>query len=281
MKIKNIWDNYHKKKNRKDEKVLVEYYYPYTVKYIQKSSKIFEDILHYDEILSEAGYELLKVIKEWDPEKSPKFLPFLYKRIKWKIIYLLRQKDKLSWYERRLIKKYESIKQSFFGPSNPKPPSDEQICEKLGITVEQLDNIKFKDQFPDISLNSMKPIQVDNLMASMAISMHIPTPAKLVERRDLIEKILGMLSDRYRQVFIMRYFNECSMAEIAEVMGMTTSGVLSVLKRQRQKIRNVLVPQEELGEMLNEYELNKLFAPKEKQIKRLLKKAKTKRKKKK
>lgn len=280
MKIKNIWDSYHTKKNRKDEKTLVEYYYPYAVKHIQKSSKIFEDILHYDEILSEAGYELLKVIKEWKPEKSPNFLPFLYRRIKWKIIYLLRQRDKLSWYERRLIKKYESIKQSFFGPSKAEKPSDEQICEKLGITVQQLENIKFKDQFPDISLNSLKAVQVDNLMASMAISMQIPTPAKLAERRDLINKILGMLTDRYRQVFIMRYFNECSMPEIAEVMGMTSSGVLSVLKRQRQKIRNALIPQEELGEMLNEYELNKLFAPKKQQVKRLLKKAKDQKKKK-
>ena len=56
----------------------------------------------------------------------------------------------------------------------------------------------------------------------------------------LINKFLGQLSKRKRVVFMLRYWHCCSVAEIAQTVGMSETNVYSVLKRLRKKLLEYL-----------------------------------------
>ena len=68
-----------------------------------------------------------------------------------------------------------------------------------------------------------------------------------VETRELsaaIERFLGTLSERYRGVFLQRYFYAASVEEIAEKFGLKATHVAVILNRVRGKLRANL---EEMG----------------------------------
>lgn len=70
-----------------------------------------------------------------------------------------------------------------------------------------------------------------------------PTPeATAVEReaRDGIRAAVAALPDRYREVVVLRYFNELSVDEVAAVLGRSSSTVGVQLLRARQLLRKAM-----------------------------------------
>lgn len=71
------------------------------------------------------------------------------------------------------------------------------------------------------------------------------TPAHGLRQRELaalIRAALEELNERQRMAVILNKFEEMGYAEIAEVMGLTTKAVKSLLSRARGKLREVLQP---------------------------------------
>ena len=71
------------------------------------------------------------------------------------------------------------------------------------------------------------------------------TPASGLRHKELaavIRKALDELNERQRMAVVLNKFEEMNYAEIAEVMGLTTKAVKSLLSRARGKLREVLQP---------------------------------------
>jgi RNA polymerase sigma-70 factor (ECF subfamily) len=60
------------------------------------------------------------------------------------------------------------------------------------------------------------------------------------ERAERIRAALGTLNERQRTAVVLNKFEEMNYAEIAEVMGLTTKGVKSLLSRARMNLRAAL-----------------------------------------
>ena len=71
------------------------------------------------------------------------------------------------------------------------------------------------------------------------------TPARGLRQRELqtvIRAALEELNERQRMAVVLNKFEEMSYGEIAEIMGLTTKAVKSLLSRARGKLREVLQP---------------------------------------
>ena len=71
------------------------------------------------------------------------------------------------------------------------------------------------------------------------------TPARGLRQKELaavIRKALEELNERQRMAVVLNKFEEMNYAEIAEVMGLSTKAVKSLLSRARGKLREVLQP---------------------------------------
>lgn len=65
-----------------------------------------------------------------------------------------------------------------------------------------------------------------------------------VDRQDQVSRALAQLSPIHRQVVIMKYLNDMSVAEIANAVGKTRTQVQSLLQRARVALRKALVHDE-------------------------------------
>lgn len=64
------------------------------------------------------------------------------------------------------------------------------------------------------------------------------------ETRDLVYQVLLSLPDHYYQVLVLKYVEEFSMQEIAQLMGKSFKAVQSLLSRARNAFRAALIEQE-------------------------------------
>jgi RNA polymerase sigma-70 factor (ECF subfamily) len=76
-----------------------------------------------------------------------------------------------------------------------------------------------------------------------AVADRAPTPERETldrESRDAIRAAVATLPDLYREVVVLRYFNELSVDEVAEVLGRSSSTVGVQLLRARQLLRKAM-----------------------------------------
>lgn len=60
------------------------------------------------------------------------------------------------------------------------------------------------------------------------------------EQQTFLREYIQSLPDTYRDIIIMKYYQEMSGAEIADALGMTADNVRHILMRARKKMRNMM-----------------------------------------
>jgi RNA polymerase sigma-70 factor (ECF subfamily) len=88
--------------------------------------------------------------------------------------------------------------------------------------------------------NASGPWQTDQLVSDRG---QPPTQnLQQVELAAVIRQALDQLNDRQRMAVVLNKFEDLNYAEIAEVMGLTTKAVKSLLSRARSRLRECLMP---------------------------------------
>lgn len=72
------------------------------------------------------------------------------------------------------------------------------------------------------------------------------------EMRDIVQIAISSLNERQRAALLLSKFEDMSYADIADVMGLTSKAIKSLLSRARVNLREVLEPYLERGEQPNQ-----------------------------
>lgn len=236
MKLKEIWQHYIETRDPDSRKQLIEHYSSNLEKHINKVAEIFRHRFTKDEVMSDVYRELILAIDNFDHTRKISFARYLSKRVDWLIMTIMRRVTPLSKYEHTLLKQFEAARFTFIPGNSKKIPTDEEICVKLGITLDKLEKIKQK-QILYTKINCDDE-QLENLMAKIAITHQVKTPDTIIEQRDLVQNILEKLSDRDKQIFVLRYFKQLTHKEIGKILNLSTRGIDSILRRQKQRLRD-------------------------------------------
>jgi RNA polymerase sigma factor for flagellar operon FliA len=166
---------------------------------------------------------LIGAIERFDPSRDIKFETYAIARIKGSIIDELRSMD---WVPRSVRARARDIERAM-------APTDEEIAEKLGITEPE-----FQDALLEISRSSIAAL--DELWASpgssgdaVALIDTIEDPAALepqsamahTELREALGDAISRLPEREKLVVTLYYYEELTLREIGEVLGVTESRV--------------------------------------------------------
>jgi RNA polymerase sigma factor for flagellar operon FliA len=188
---------------------------------------------HVDEgdLVSYGLLGLIGAIERYDPDREIKFETYAIARIKGAIIDELRALD---WVPRSVRSRAREIERAI-GELEAKlgiAPTDEQIAEKLGITVEELE-----DSLTDISrssiaaLDELWSVSGDGDQVSLMDTLEDtsgPRPAEALdetEMREALADAIARLPEREKLVVTLYYYEELTLREIGEVLGVTESRV--------------------------------------------------------
>jgi RNA polymerase sigma factor for flagellar operon FliA len=188
---------------------------------------------HVDEgdLVSYGLLGLIGAIERYDPSRDIKFETYAIARIKGAIIDELRALD---WVPRSVRSRAREIERAI-GELEAKTgvaPTDEQIAAKIGISVDELE-----ESLADISrssiaaLDELWSVSGDGDQISLMDTIEDesgPKPEAALDQTEVREALadaIARLPEREKLVITLYYYEELTLREIGEVLGVTESRV--------------------------------------------------------
>jgi RNA polymerase sigma factor for flagellar operon FliA len=189
---------------------------------------------HVDEgdLVSYGLLGLIGAIERYDPDRDVKFETYAIARIKGSIIDELRAMD---WVPRSVRARARDIERAIAAleAETGRAPTDEEIAKKMGITDEELDtallevsrsSIAALDELWTISSSGGDQVAlIDTIEDTQG-----PEPQAALaktEMREALSEAIARLPEREKLVVTLYYYEELTLREIGEVLGVTESRV--------------------------------------------------------
>ena len=227
-----LWRSYRRSRDQALRDRLILTYAP-LVKYV--AGRLGSGLpAHVDEgdLVSYGLLGLIAAIERYDPDRDVKFETYAIARIKGSILDELRAMD---WVPRSVRSRAREIERAMTELESKlgRAPNDDEIAVKVGITTGELEN-----SLTDISRSSIAAL--DELWTvsgsggdSIALIDTIedtqgPEPQSAfaqTEMREAIADAISRLPEREKLVITLYYYEDLTLREIGEVLGVTESRV--------------------------------------------------------
>lgn len=91
--------------------------------------------------------------------------------------------------------------------------------------------------------NKISPIQFDEAIENVSDEWNINPEELLIsnEMRQTLLKALNSLPEIYKEILVLRYFEDLSYNEISEILGCPLGTVMSRLNRARERLKEILI----------------------------------------
>jgi RNA polymerase sigma factor for flagellar operon FliA len=226
-----LWQEYRKSRDQHLRDRLILTYAP-LVKFV--AGRVGASLpSHVDEqdLVSYGLLGLIGAIERFDPGREIKFETFAMARIRGAIIDELRSLD---WVPRSVRTRARQIERAIASLEKElmRAPTDEEIASKLGISGEELE-----DSLREISRSTVAAL--DELWSPTGSGDQIalidtiedesgPSPELSLEQtevREALAEAISALPEREKLVVTLYYYEELTLREIGEVLGVTESRV--------------------------------------------------------
>ena len=216
------------------EKSLREYqdslaleYLPAAKKLAYKMKSRLPDSVDVDDLIAIATEELIKVSRRYDPKQNSNFWGYAKQRIRGGILDYLRSLDIVSRGNRKIIKDIDKEIKNYYNQYE-REPTDEYLAEKLNLPLKKIKEAKIASE-----IYNVMPID-DQLKIFENIDKKVEEEELIV----IIKAILKTLPKREQTIIQLYYFEEMSLKEISEILGITESRISQIHRYVIQKIRD-------------------------------------------
>jgi len=244
--IQSLWRRFKRTGVKGDRDRLILTYAP-LVKYV--AGRLGSGLpAHVDEgdLISYGLLGLISAIERYDPDRDIKFETYAIVRIKGAIIDELRALD---WVPRSVRSRAREIERAIaeLEAKVGRAPTDEEIAHKIGISQDELE-----ESLTDISRSSIAAL--DELWSGGADGDQVslldtiedqagPRPADALDETEVRETLadaIARLPERDKLVITLYYYEELTLREIGEVLGVTESRVSQLHTKAVLRLRSRL-----------------------------------------
>jgi RNA polymerase sigma factor for flagellar operon FliA len=245
IELRDLWRRYKTEDDQRARERLVVAYSP-LVKYVagRMASGLPPHVEEAD-LISYGLVGLISAIQRFDPGREIKFETYAITRIKGAIIDELRSLD---WVPRSVRSRARDIERANakLEHSLHRAPTDEEMSAELGITPDE-----FQDALLSISRSSVAALDemwtVSDSSGDQVSLMdtiedpNAPDPARTVDIGDLKDRIadaIARLPEREKLVIALYYYENLTLREIGEVLGVTESRISQLHTKAVLRLRS-------------------------------------------
>jgi RNA polymerase sigma factor for flagellar operon FliA len=239
-----LWLDYKANHSADAREKLILHYSP-LVKYVAgRVSSGLPPSVEFGDLVSYGVFGLLDAIDKYDPDRGIKFETYAIARIKGAIIDELRADD---WVPRSVRFKAREIERAYTVLESElrRIPTDEEVAEKLGVTMEEYLNLLSKMSLISlVALDELWTVSGDRpdkiSLADTVEDVKVKDPSKtfeIEEMKDMIAEAINHLPERERIVVSLYYFEGLTMREIGEVLSVTESRVCQMHTKAILRLR--------------------------------------------
>ncbi|MBX5440508.1 MAG: RNA polymerase sigma factor WhiG [Solirubrobacteraceae bacterium] len=254
IELRDLWRRYTSTGDDRARERLVVAYSP-LVKYVagRMASGLPAHVEEAD-LISYGLVGLISAIERFDPDREIKFETYAITRIKGAIIDELRSLD---WVPRSVRARARDIERanSVLEHRLQRAPTDEEMAEELGITVEE-----FQDSLLQISNSSVAALDelwtvsdASGDQVSLLDTLQDPQaedPASIMDATDLKDRVadaIARLPEREKLVVALYYYENLTLREIGEVLGVTESRISQLHTKAVLRLRSRLQADPDVG----------------------------------
>lgn len=216
-------------------------HYSYIAKTVAvKMSSTYHKYATVEEMVNHGAIALIDSLERYDPDQGVKFSTYAYTKVRGAIIDYVRKQD---WLPRRVrqaniqITKTEERLTLALG----RPPTREEMAREMGITPEEYDRQVFEMSGENVySFEALleAPVQVRPFLIQEEFA-----PEENMDRQELEEVLaqaIDSLNEQERTVLSLYYYEELTMREIGDIMGVSEQRIGQVNRKLISKLRDRL-----------------------------------------
>ena len=210
------------------------------------ASKYYTDKigLDYEDLVSYGVMGLIDAKKKFDEGKGVKFSTYASIRISSFIIDEIRKYSPVSRTYISKIKEYNKVVDELQNKLF-REPSIEEIAKYMNISKKEVNSIKYK-------IKTSSNISIDNKVSEDENEFNIidtiedeniPCPEDVSEKKelqDILAKAIDMLKEKDRLVLSLYYYEELTLKEIGEILGVSESRVSQLNNRAISNLREIM-----------------------------------------
>ncbi|MCI8351749.1 MAG: FliA/WhiG family RNA polymerase sigma factor [Oscillospiraceae bacterium] len=214
-------------------------HYSYIAKTVAvKMSSTFHKYASVEEMVNHGAIALIDSLERYDPSQGVKFPTFAFTKVRGAIIDYVRKQD---WLPRRvrqmdiLITKAESQLTNELG----RTPTREEMAKRLGMSLSKYDKCVFEMSGESIySFEALldAPVQMNLFKTN-------PGPEEKMDEQELrqeLAKAIDGLNEQERTVLSLYYYENLTMREIGQVMGVSEQRIGQINRKLIKKLKDQL-----------------------------------------
>ena len=230
-----LWERYLKEKTVELKNELVMMYIDQVKSIVLRMIPTYKGYSSYDDMLSCGILGLMDAIEKYDASKNVKFEYYAAMRIKGEIIDNIRKQD---WAPSSLRRKIKAINNASDELENKyhRSPSDKQIAEHLGMKEEEVQKTLEKSHmFNIIYFEGMT--QDDHIWESADPNEPMEEKLENTEMVKMLGRFIESLSEKERTVITLYYYEEMTLKEIAQILGVSESRTSQIHSKAVMRLR--------------------------------------------
>ncbi len=198
----------------------------------------------YEDLVNQGLLGLIESVDRYDPSFNTQFSTYATFRIKGKILDYLRSLD---WLSRTARHRTRDLRQAItvLTEKNQRPPTDAELAEYLGLDIAKVQQSLVDSSRVLVSLDAV--VEVDEESESSLYDTladdNQQDPSDIVDQRDIQERMvlaLKSLPEREQTVLSLYYYEELTLKEIGEVLGVSESRACQLHARAVLSLQSIL-----------------------------------------
>jgi RNA polymerase sigma factor for flagellar operon FliA len=197
-----------------------------------------------DDLISQGVVGLIEAVDHYDLRYGTKFSTYAVPKIRGKILDHLRNRDWLPRQARQLTKQVQEAVRVLHQRLK-RSPTEQEIAGYLGLEVEQVQQALTHASHVVVSLDSLVPwLEGENSLVEDSLADDSQsTPSQVYREKALqgwLKSAVLSLEEREQLLLSLYYYEELTMREIGEVLGISESRVCQLHARALLSLRAVL-----------------------------------------
>lgn len=186
---------------------------------------------------------LLQALDSFDPERGTPFISFAYGRVRGALIDYLRSIDVLPRERRRRLAQAQQAKESL-RQTLGREPDDHEVAEYLEIPLARYQSIRMDGQ-RRYALSLHDPVSDDGSSQVLETLPNADAQSAFdqIEQDSLNEHLANLikqLPERQQTILALYYYENLTLTEIAQVLGLTGARISQILSKIHRTLRERL-----------------------------------------
>jgi len=241
-----LWQEYKTTGDRKVRDRLVLTFAPLVKYIVYKKVREMPARCEVEDFISCGLEALIHSIERYDPAKGATLEQYAWTRIHGAVLDELRRQDWAPRSVRRWERDIERVSESF-SSLHGRRPTTEELADALGVEPAELRRRRGEITRSDMtSLNTLvmsddePTIERIDTLASTDERFDPEHTATTTEAKEKFRKAFATLPQREREIAVMLYVKNLTLAEIGEVLGVSESRVCQIHGEMKKKLRKAL-----------------------------------------